>query len=65
MGMFIWWIASNGLVRQGFCRQWKSALVRLHAISDTMIVLTCFLIPLARIYFVRRRRDLPFDWMSV
>ena len=57
--------SSHDLLPHGFCYQWKPALIWLHAMSDTLIALAYFLIPLALIYFVRRRRDLPFSWMFV
>ena len=59
------WLFSNGLMPHGFCYQWKPALVWLHAISDTLIALAYFSIPVVLIYFVRRRRDIPFSWMFV
>ena len=65
MNMFREWLSSKGLMPHGFCYQWKPALIWLHVISDTLIALAYFLIPVALIYFVRRRRDLPFRWMFV
>ena len=35
----------------------------LHVLSDALIALSYYCIPLALIYFVRKRRDLPFHWM--
>ena len=57
--------SSHDLLPHGFCYQWKPALIWLHAMSDILIALAYFLIPLALIYFVRRRLDLPFSWMFV
>jgi PAS domain S-box-containing protein len=57
--------SSHDLLPHGFCYQWKPALIWLHAMADILIALAYFLIPLALIYFVRRRRDLPFSWMFV
>jgi PAS domain S-box-containing protein len=53
------------LLPHGFCYQWNQGLLWLHAISDTLIALAYFLIPIALIYFVRRRKDVPFGWMFV
>ncbi len=47
-----------------YCLQ-QPALVALHAISDGLIALSCFLIPGALLYLVRRRRDLEFRWAFV
>jgi len=58
-------LSSNDLMPHGFCYQWKPALIWLHAISDGLIALAYFLIPIALVYFVRKRRDVPFGWMFV
>ncbi len=65
MNMLGEWPPSDGLMPHGFCYLWNPALVWLHAISDTLIALAYFLIPIALIYFVRRRRDIPFRWIFV
>jgi PAS domain S-box-containing protein len=59
-----WW-SSDGLMPHGFCYQWKPALIWLHAVSDTLIALAYFSIPVALIQLVRKRRDIPFSWMFV
>jgi len=40
-------------------------LVWLHVISDSLIALSYFTIPFTLLWFVRKRRDLPFSWMFV
>jgi PAS domain S-box-containing protein len=47
----------------GYCYLWQPGIVWLHVISDTMIALSYYVIPLALVYFVRKRRDLPYHWM--
>src|SRR5882757_4907655 len=47
----------------GYCYLWKPGLVWLHVISDSLITLAYFSIPFTLLYFIRKRRDLPFDWM--
>lgn len=59
------WLFSSGLMPHGFCYQWKPALLWLHAVSDTLIALAYFSIPVALIYFIRKRRDIPFGWMFI
>jgi PAS domain S-box-containing protein len=59
------WLSSNGLMPHGFCYQWKPTLIWLHAVSDSLIALAYFSIPIVLIYFVRKRRDIPFSWMFV
>ena len=45
---------------QGMCYLWKPELVGLHLISDLLIALAYYSIPLMLVYFVRQRRDLPY-----
>lgn len=49
----------------GHCYFWRPELVWLHVISDAIITLSYYTIPLALVYMVRKRRDLPFHWMFV
>src|SRR6266436_2141855 len=49
----------------GYCYLWKPGLIWLHAVSDSLIALAYFSIPATLIYFIRKRRDLPFSWMFV
>lgn len=44
----------------GQCYLWTPGLVWLHASSDALIAAAYFSIPLTLLYFVRRRRDLPY-----
>jgi len=54
---------SSDFMPHGYCYLWRPEIVWLHALSDGAITLSYFFIPLALIYFVRKRRDLPFHWM--
>jgi hypothetical protein len=47
----------------GYCYLWNPGLVCLHVISDTLIAASYFTIPFILLWFVRKRRDLPFSWM--
>src|SRR5579864_8461458 len=47
----------------GYCYLWNAKLIWLHAGSDALIFLSYLSIPFTLLYFVRRRRDLPFHWM--
>jgi PAS domain S-box-containing protein len=49
----------------GYCYMWNPGLVWLHVISDSLIALSYFTIPFTLLWFVRKRRDLPFSWMFV
>ncbi|MGD0650526.1 MAG: PAS domain S-box protein [Verrucomicrobiia bacterium] len=60
---FLTKLFSSDFMGHGYCYLWQPGIVWLHAISDTMIALSYYVIPLALVYFVRKRRDLPFHWM--
>jgi signal transduction histidine kinase len=42
---------------------WNPWIVGLHVVSDGLIALSYFCIPMALVYFVRHRTDLPFNWV--
>jgi len=54
---------SGDFMPHGYCYLWKPGLVWLHVVSDALIALAYFSIPITLIYFIRKRRDLPFNWM--
>jgi signal transduction histidine kinase len=54
---------SNYFIPHGHCYLWKPGLVGLHIASDSLIALAYFLIPLELIYIVKKRKDIPFDWI--
>lgn len=47
------------------CYLYNTGLMALHVISDSLIFLSYFTIPFTLWYIVRKRRDLPFNWMFV
>ncbi|MDQ6683574.1 MAG: PAS domain-containing protein [Pseudomonadota bacterium] len=55
----------NGFLPHGYCFTWIPALLWLHVVSDTLIALAYLSIPITLVYFVKRRRDLPFGWVFV
>ncbi|MBW4497967.1 MAG: PAS domain S-box protein [Oscillatoria princeps RMCB-10] len=54
---------SGNFMPHGQCYLWKPQLVWLHAVSDLSIALAYYAIPLMLLYFVRKRRDVPFRWI--
>jgi len=56
-------LTSPEFMPHGFCYLWDRNLIWLHLISDVVIALAYFSIPLSLVYFVSKRRDLPFHWM--
>jgi PAS domain S-box-containing protein len=55
--------SSGSFIPHGHCYLWKPGLVWLHFISDAIIALAYYSIPLTLFYFVRKRQDLPFSWI--
>ena len=47
----------------GMCYLWQPWVVWMHVVSDILIALAYVVIPVALVHFIRRRRDVPFDWM--
>jgi two-component system cell cycle sensor histidine kinase/response regulator CckA len=56
---------SSDFMPHGYCYLWNPVVLWLHAISDSIITLAYYLIPPVLLYFVRRRKDLPFHWLFV
>ncbi len=54
-------LLSLDLMPHGYCYLWDPRLVWLHVISDGLIALSYYCIPVALIYFVRKNRKTPFD----
>lgn len=52
---------SNSFIPHGHCYLWKTPLVLLNVISDALIALTYYSIPIVLVYIVRKRNDLPFN----
>lgn len=57
--------SGEGYEPHGMCYLWTPGLIALHVISDSLIALSYFSIPFLLVYFVRRRRDIPFSWIFV
>lgn len=54
---------SGSFIPHGHCYLWQRNLVWLHILSDASITLAYYSIPATLFYFVRKRQDLPFDWI--
>src|SRR5947208_1207803 len=63
MDLFTRLFGQNGFMPHGHCYLWYPGLMRLHLISDFLIAAAYFIIPFTLLHFVRKRRDLPFNWM--
>jgi PAS domain S-box-containing protein len=61
----MWTVLNNLLfignyIPHGHCYLWQRELVALHIVSDSIIALSYYSIPLSLIYFISQRKDLPF-----
>jgi two-component system sensor kinase FixL len=63
MKEFLVKLFTSDFMPHGHCYLWKPEILWLHVISDGVITTAYYFIALALVYFVRKRRDLPFHWM--
>jgi PAS domain S-box-containing protein len=54
---------TGSFIPHGHCYLWQPELVALHILSDAVIAIAYYSIPIALLYFVRKRQDLPFSWI--
>ncbi len=52
----------DGYAPHGYCLLWRPELIWTSVISDGLIALAYFSIPVALVYFVRKRPDVSFGW---
>lgn len=58
-------LAPSHYIPHGHCYLWQTPLVWLHVVSDTFIALAYYSIPLTLIYFIQKRKDVPFKGVFV
>ena len=56
--------AIKDLIPHGYCLSWSPLLLWLHVISDLLIAVAYYSIPLTLVYFIRQRKDLPYPWLA-
>ena len=64
MALRDWLLNPAGLTPHGFCLSWSPSLIGVHVISDAVIGLAYFSIPLAIAAFIRHRPDLKYGWVA-
>ena len=62
MGEPVFRVFASDLMPQGYFLG-RPGIAWLHAVSDGLIALVYYLIPVMLVYFLRRRRELPFYWI--
>jgi PAS domain S-box-containing protein len=53
-------VNGNGFMPHGYCFLWRPSLLWLHITADACTGFAYYCIPLVLVYFIRKRRDLPF-----
>jgi len=56
-------LGSERFAPHGYCLLWQPELIWTHVISDALIGIAYFSIPVALAYFVTKRRDVQFGWV--
>jgi len=56
---------TTNLMPHGYCLIWNSTLLWLHVISDALIVLSYYSIPVILIYFIRKYQNFPFNRLLI
>jgi signal transduction histidine kinase/CheY-like chemotaxis protein len=64
-GDFLQRLFKADFMPHGHCYFWRHDLLILHIVSDLLIVLAYYSIPLALLWFVRKKKQLPFNWLFV
>jgi len=57
--------STDGFMPHKMCYDDNEWVITLHVVSDALIAIAYYSIPLTLVYFVRKRKDLAFDWMFV
>ncbi|ACB50556.1 hypothetical protein cce_1206 [Crocosphaera subtropica ATCC 51142] len=52
-------------IPHGHCYLWQPSLLWLHIISDGLIAIAYFSIPIILLYFIRQRKDMPFQGIVI
>lgn len=60
---FLRYLLSSDFMPRGACYLWHPTVLWLNVVSDGLIALAYFSIPLTLFYFFLKRRDAPFNWM--
>jgi PAS domain S-box-containing protein len=63
MQALIEFLGIQNVIPHGYCLSWNSMLLWLNVASDIAIALSNYSIPLSLLYFIRKRKDLPYSWL--
>src|SRR5690606_3859892 len=57
------WFSSPGFMPHGYCLQWDAGLLWSMILSNAIIGLAYYSIPVALVYFLRQHREFRFNWI--
>ena len=57
--------SGEGFMPHGHCYFWDPFILWAHAISDGLIALSYFIIPIGLFYIFQKRKDLEFSWVAI
>ena len=63
MDFFSHWIVPSQFMPHGHCYLWSPTLLWLYVVSDTIIFISYYTIPVTLLYFLKKRPDLQFNWV--
>lgn len=55
----------KGFMPHGMCFQWRPEILWLHVISDLIVAIAYFSIPLVLVVLLYRRQQIPFKWLVI
>lgn len=65
MDALLSWLIPGDFMPHGHCYLWTPFLLWMYVVSDTVIAISYYTIPLALLYLVKKRADLEFNWVFV
>ena len=57
--------SDRGFMPHGMCFQWRPEILWLHVISDLIVAIAYFSIPLVLCVLLYKRRQIPFKWLVI
>jgi signal transduction histidine kinase len=57
------WLLEQDFMPHGHCYFWRPDILWTHVLSDGIIALAYFSIPVTLVYFLSKRKDFPFRWV--
>jgi hypothetical protein len=56
-------LQSTDFMPHGHCYLWNPTILWMHVVSDTVITLSYYAIPIVLTYFIFKKQNVPFNWL--